>query len=165
VIRFEDLPEEFQAILAGHVHRQQILTGRRRSQPNNRRVIYSGSTERTSFAEKDEEKGYFDITFDRTNGDRWDMGSFKFKRLPSRPMADLIIDRQLEAGRLEQFLRNQIPQLHRDSIVRIKGNGKPVNPELKQKLTASFLRSVFPGTMNVELSADFRPARRRPSKK
>jgi DNA repair exonuclease SbcCD nuclease subunit len=164
VIRFNDLPEGFQAILAGHVHRQQILTGRRRSEPNNRRVIYSGSTERTSFAEKDEDKGYFDITFDRTNGNRWGIGSFKFKRLPARPMTDIVVDRQLAVGRLEEFLKEQIPQLHRDSIVRIKGNGKPVNPELKHKLTASFLRGLFPDTMNVELSADFRPPRKRNKK-
>jgi len=163
VIRFQDLPDGFQAILAGHVHRQQVLTDRRRSSRAARRVIYAGSTERTSFAEKDEDKGFFDITFNPNGADQWEIGSFGFKRLPVRPMADIIIDRNLDSRELESFLSARISQLDQDSIVRIKGNGKPVDTDIKQKLTVEFLKRMFPATMNVELSSDVRPARRRPA--
>ncbi len=146
VIRFKDLPDGFQVILAGHVHRQQILTGRRRSDSDGRRVIYAGSTERTSFAEKNEDKGFFDITFDPAGNDHWEVGSFGFKRLPARPMADIIIDQHLDSRKLELFLVDRISRLPEDAIVRIKGNGKPVNPVHKQMLTAPFLRKIFLAT-------------------
>jgi exonuclease SbcD len=160
VIRFRDLPAGFQAILAGHVHRQQILTGRRQADRADRRVIYSGSTERTSFAEKDEDKGFFDLTFNPNGNSQWELGSLGFKHLPARPMADIIIDRELDNRKLKPFLVDRISRLPGDAIIRIKGNRKPVNPAIKQMLTASFLKGLIPVTMNVELSSDFRPPKR-----
>jgi exonuclease SbcD len=163
VVRFQDLPEGFQAILAGHVHRQQILTERRRPGRIDRRVIYAGSTERTSFAEKDEDKGFFDITFNPTDDNHWALGSLGFKRLPVRPMAEIVIDRRLDGQKLESFLKARISQLARDSIVRFKASCRPVDPVIKRKLTAEFIRKIFPPTMNVELSSDFRLPGKRPA--
>jgi len=46
------LPREVEAVLCGHVHRHQVLRA-----PGLPPIIYSGSTERTSFAEAGETKG------------------------------------------------------------------------------------------------------------
>lgn len=46
------LPRDFEAVLCGHIHRHQVLRA-----PGLPPVIYSGSTERTSFAEASETKG------------------------------------------------------------------------------------------------------------
>jgi DNA repair exonuclease SbcCD nuclease subunit len=58
VIRTTDIPCGFSAILAGHIHRFQVITEDLRSRPLAAPVFYPGSIERTSFAEKDEKKGY-----------------------------------------------------------------------------------------------------------
>jgi len=52
VIPRSALPREVEAVLCGHVHRHQVLRA-----PGLPPVIYSGSTERTSFAEAGETKG------------------------------------------------------------------------------------------------------------
>lgn len=58
VIPGKAIPGGFAAVLAGHIHRHQVLTrdlaGRRLASP----VLYPGSTERTSYAEQGETKGY-----------------------------------------------------------------------------------------------------------
>ena len=57
VIHGRDLPGDFDAILCGHIHRAQVLTHDLASRPFAAPVIYPGSVERTSFAERDEKKG------------------------------------------------------------------------------------------------------------
>jgi exonuclease SbcD len=50
VVRRADLPRDAAAVLCGHIHRHQVLTG------DGPPVVYAGSTERTSAAEAGEEK-------------------------------------------------------------------------------------------------------------
>lgn len=57
VIALEDFPNNFDLILSGHIHRAQVIYTR-----NNTPVVYPGSIERTAFAEKDEEKGFYEST-------------------------------------------------------------------------------------------------------
>ena len=59
VIRASDIPRGLTAVLAGHIHRRQVLTSDLKGRPLAAPVFFAGSTERTSFAEKDESKGYF----------------------------------------------------------------------------------------------------------
>ena len=77
VIDVHALPPGFAAILAGHIHRHQVLQA---GSP----IIYCGSTERTSFAEKDETKGFCEMLLD-TDG----LANVAFHHLPTRPMLDL----------------------------------------------------------------------------
>jgi DNA repair exonuclease SbcCD nuclease subunit len=58
VIRVREVPASFDAVLTGHVHRHQALTADLRGHPLPTPILYPGSIERTSFAEKDEAKGY-----------------------------------------------------------------------------------------------------------
>ena len=52
------------AVLSGHIHRHQVLTCDLGGRPLAAPVLYPGSIERTSFAEKDEEKGYLVLEVD-----------------------------------------------------------------------------------------------------
>lgn len=172
VIRRRDLPPELDAVLCGHIHRQQILAdevgrspgGLCRSPNGSGRtppVIYPGSIERTSLAEKDEEKGYYELTWRRGAGGAWWMET-SFVRLPARPMVDVTIDSGVRRETLAAALGASISKLDPDSVVRLKPAGK-VDPAVATMLTVRFLREVFPSTMNVQLGGGFfdrRPNRR-----
>ena len=58
IVRGRDIPAGVAAVLCGHIHRSQVLNrdlaGKRLAAP----VLYPGSVERTSLAERDETKGY-----------------------------------------------------------------------------------------------------------
>ena len=85
VIRAADIPEGLTAVLSGHIHRFQVLTRDLKGHPLRAPVLYPGSVERTSFAEKDEKKGYLVLELDSGSPGkpalRW-----KFHELPARPM-------------------------------------------------------------------------------
>lgn len=57
VVRGRDVPGGFAAVLSGHIHRHQVLTRDLSRRPLAAPVIYAGSTERTSLAERFEAKG------------------------------------------------------------------------------------------------------------
>ncbi len=65
VVRGCDVPSGFAAVLSGHIHRRQVLTHDLGGQPLAAPVFYPGSVERTSFAERDEPKGYVWLEFSR----------------------------------------------------------------------------------------------------
>ena len=58
VIPGRSIPIGFGAVLAGHIHRQQVLSMDLSGRPLAAPVFYAGSTERTSGAERYEPKGY-----------------------------------------------------------------------------------------------------------
>ena len=58
VIPGRAIPRCFAAVLAGHIHRHQVLTHDLRGRTMGAPVFYPGSTERTSDAERFEEKGF-----------------------------------------------------------------------------------------------------------
>jgi DNA repair protein SbcD/Mre11 len=66
VIPGATIPDGFAAVLAGHIHRHQVLatdlSGRQLAAP----VFYPGSTQRTSAAECGEAKGYVTLEFEPT---------------------------------------------------------------------------------------------------
>jgi exonuclease SbcD len=61
VIPGHAIPSGFAAVLSGHIHRHQVLTHDLRGHPLASAVIYPGSTERTSSAERFEPKGYITL--------------------------------------------------------------------------------------------------------
>jgi DNA repair exonuclease SbcCD nuclease subunit len=73
VIRRSDLPRNVVATLSGHIHRHQIL--QRGDGPP---VIYAGSTERTSFAEAAETKGFVLLELDNAR-----VRACEFRPLPA----------------------------------------------------------------------------------
>ena len=85
VVRASDLPPGMTAVLCGHVHRHQVLRVDLAGRPLAAPVVYAGSTERTSFAEVDETKGFVSLVTG-SNGSAAAPLSMAFHALPARPM-------------------------------------------------------------------------------
>jgi len=158
VIRAADIPGDLLAVLSGHIHRFQVLTKDLRGRPIRAPVFFSGSTERTSFAEMGEKKGYITLEICDTEAGKGDsggsaeIGSWKFHELPVRPMIRL----ELEAGgmgrsELQSLIRRAIKDLPDDSIVNLRISGR-LSERSMEVLRAGSLRSLVPPTLNVSLS-------------
>ena len=59
VVRGSDVPPGFAALLSGHIHRAQVLARDLSGRPLAAPVLFAGSTDRVSFAERFEPKGSF----------------------------------------------------------------------------------------------------------
>tara|TARA_Y100000310_G_scaffold58210_1_gene53490 strand:- start:6096 stop:7160 length:1065 start_codon:yes stop_codon:yes gene_type:complete len=162
VVQMADIPPEFDAVLAGHIHRAQVLKRPRTN--GDMPVIYPGSTERTSFAERYEPKGFYEIDIVNEHGDDRRTVEARFHELPTRPMVDVAIDGIVSPDLLSIFLRERSAGLDADAIVRITCENELDEPILS-RLTASFLRSVFPATMSVQLGVNLYGEERRPKRK
>ncbi len=155
VIRRSDLPQDAVAVLSGHIHRRQILGNPKNQAGKFPPVIYPGSTERTSFAERHEKKGFYEIELTNSNKDSWGIQRLDFIELPARPMEDLFIERKVSSEDLSDFILRRVGELDPDSIVRLRCDAE-LDPEVKSILTSRYLREILPETMNYQFSADFR---------
>ncbi len=152
VIRGTDIPSGISAVLAGHIHRAQILRRDLQGQPLRAPVVYPGSVERTSFAERDEPKGYFVLEFDPFPPGR--MARADFVRLPARPMLHHTLNcADEEPAIMAQRLRAELAALNPEAVVRLELEG-PGATAVRSWLTAPQLRSLAPATMNIELAAE-----------
>jgi exonuclease SbcD len=86
VIRTADIPKKFLAVLTGHIHRFQFLEhnlrGKRLSVP----ILYPGSTEKTSVAEREETKGFIILAITRAQPEGSLVLKWSFHELPTSPM-------------------------------------------------------------------------------
>lgn len=152
VLRGRDVPAGFAAVLSGHIHRSQVLVrdlaGRRLASP----VLYPGSTDRTSFAERHEPKGTLVLRLS-SDGAAGSGGTaaWEFRELPVRPMVDLEIDPSGPAPSFAQRLRESLARLDPRSVVRIRLSAPP-QPEALPLLRAEALRSAAPAGMHVTLA-------------
>lgn len=150
VVQLRDVPDQFAAVLAGHIHRHQVLEHDLQGRAAPAPVLYPGSIERTSFAEKSEAKGYMVLVFrpDRVTGgsiSEWD-----FCRLPARPMVtkDIHVD-STSAVDLRSIVRAAVDDAPTDAVLRIRVHvGSDRDTDLG--LSAANLRALTPPTMNVE---------------
>jgi DNA repair exonuclease SbcCD nuclease subunit len=158
IVRGRDIPAGLAVVLCGHIHRSQVLTrdlmGRELAAP----VLYPGSVERTSLAERDEPKGYLilELEADPESGGR--LERWEFRELPARPMFALIVEAtDLGPEALENRIRDELGQLPIEAVVdlRIEGELSPASGEV---IRAAGLRRLHPETMTVALR--FRPPRR-----
>lgn len=146
------IPGNFAAILSGHIHRSQILThdlsGRKMAAP----VIYPGSIERTSFAERKEDKHYVLLEFEPDGSAKGKLSGIQFIQLPARPMVSIEVDPgKFVREELEGYLKTEFSNVDPDAIVRLKILGEMTN-ETAPVLRAPYLRELAPVTMNVSLS-------------
>lgn len=151
VLPMSDLPPDFDAVLAGHIHRRQILH-RRRADGTSMPVAYPGSTERTSFAERGEPKGYFELTLSGVAREERGL-HIDFVPLPARPMEEILIGNGVGPHELPGFLRDGFAALDPDAVVRVRCADE-VPHETRRALTARLLRATAPSTMNVEVASD-----------
>jgi DNA repair exonuclease SbcCD nuclease subunit len=154
VIKISQLQQPFAAILSGHIHRFQVLNHDLSGNPVTVPVIYPGSTERTSFVEKDEAKGY--IILELAKGEPLNPGGtlkhWQFYPLPNRSMIQLEVDSDgLTGKRLEEYLKINIERFPTDAVVQIRVKGQ-LSPDCLPILSAPSLREWVPGTMNISIS-------------
>jgi DNA repair exonuclease SbcCD nuclease subunit len=160
VVRLADLPAELTAVLAGHIHRSQVLETDLRGRPCPVPVLYPGSIERTAFAEKDEPKGF--LTVDITPDPGGAVLDWTFRNLGARPMIvrPLRVEGLGEAA-LEAELRRALAAEPADAVLRLEADGPPIE-DAAPALRAARLRELAPTTMNVEVRIPgVRPGRRR----
>jgi DNA repair exonuclease SbcCD nuclease subunit len=154
VIRLHDIPPEFSAVLSGHIHRRQILTKDLKGQAIATPVLYPGSIERTSPAERDEKKGYILVHIKKGSQNHGPDLSWSLVDLPTRTMHKIRLSAQgLEPQKFRALLREKLAGLDADSVVNLSIQG-PVSAECLPILRASSLRSLAPPQMNITLAAE-----------
>jgi DNA repair protein SbcD/Mre11 len=150
VIPGRALPPGFAAVLCGHVHRPQRLDRDLRGRPLATPVLYPGSVERTSFAERRERKGY--LLFELEPGDTGgELRALRFVELPTRPMELVELD-DASPALLERHLASALAGLPPDAVVRVRlaGSAPP--------FSAARLRALAPASMTIEWAWRGRPA-------
>lgn len=151
VIPRSQLPQEAAAVLCGHIHRQQVLGGLHGIGPP---VLYPGSIERTSFAEKDENKGFYDLRFSRPEGGDWSLEETTFIQMPARPMVDLYLEKNLDANNVLDFIQAQVAQIDPQAVIRLRCH-PDLEPSVRGMVTSRVLREMLPETINYQFSSDF----------
>jgi exonuclease SbcD len=156
VIPGANIPGDFAAVLSGHIHRSQMLTHDLRGNPLAAPVIYPGSVERTSFAERKEDKHYVMMGVTKSGRGVGELTEVSFLTLPTRPMHTIVIDGSSCSGsELATRIRQRLSQVNPDAIVRIRIRGG-ITDDGREVLRAASLRSLAPPSMNVSLSFDSR---------
>ena len=108
------IPKGFQLFASGHLHRHQ------KSIINGTPVIYPGSTERASFNEEGDEKGFCWLELDKTG-----ILHQEFHPTPARPMATLDARVTGEGGSLTRQIQDALErQSSGEKILRVRVLGK-----------------------------------------
>ncbi|MFX1534789.1 MAG: exonuclease SbcCD subunit D [Promethearchaeota archaeon] len=151
VLPLSMLPQSFDYIALGHVHRYQQFFSRHLREHT--QVVYPGSVERTSFAECYEKKGYI-IASVRINTETSEKNTeLTFSELPTRPMyqMEVVIDEGSEDEAIIIEIEQKLKEIKRDSIVYFKILGYTdgslrsllgsVIPEWKKKFQLKVLKA------------------------
>lgn len=152
VIRPGDIPADFAAVLAGHIHRHQVLVRDLSGAPLASRIFYPGAIDRVSFAERGEAKGFLMLSLNSKarNIDR--VVSFKFHQLPTRPMVTINIHPQKTSNDLVlKLLQDRLANLPNDAIVKVVIPGE-IQGNLLEVLKAQSLRRLAKPGMNISTS-------------
>jgi DNA repair exonuclease SbcCD nuclease subunit len=150
VIKASDIPAGFAAVLSGHIHRCQVIAKDLKGKALHAPVFYPGSIERTSFAEKDEKKGYLTLELATDGLKSGRLSRWRFHELPTRPMIQLNLHLgNMDAAMLRSYLESTIGELPEDGIVKLKIFGR-MSQEVMAVLRAASLRAIAPPTMNID---------------
>jgi len=132
----KDINENYNGYLSGHIHPQQIIY--KKTDSMEIPVIYPGSVERTSFAEKRETKGYYLIIIQKQL-ERIKIMT-KFNTLQSRPMIDIVVENNYSLEQTIDYLVNELSKVEERSIIRIQAE----KSEYLNQIKYSFLSSLMP---------------------
>ena len=158
VIPGRAIPAGFAAVLCGHIHRAQVLNldlaGGALAAP----VVYPGSVERTSLAERDEAKGFvtLELAADRERGGR--LVGCRFHPLPTRPMRLLPLDgRGLDRDELARRLAVLLATQPANAVVHLDLRG-PLLAGAEAALRAAPLARLTPPGMVVTVRLETAPS-------
>jgi len=148
VVRAAELPDDVAVVLCGHIHRHQLLRHDLRGRPLPAPVVYAGSVERTSFAERDEAKGFVTATV-AAGGRGGRLLACEFHALPARPMRVHEVADGSEAAELERGIRAALRKAPPDVVLQVR---VPEALAGAEALRAARLRALAPATANVTVS-------------
>jgi DNA repair exonuclease SbcCD nuclease subunit len=151
VVRIRDVPSEFAAVFAGHIHRHQVLTTDLARRPVSTPVLYPGSPERTTFAEAGETKGFMVVRIGVDAGATKARVAWEFRELPARPMVrgEIAVEGMSETA-LAIAVEDVIAAAPADAVLSIRLTGVPSEAQWRV-VSSARLREVAPRTMNVEV--------------
>lgn len=152
------VPAGLAAVLSGHIHRHQVLQQDLRGRTMATPVLYPGSVERTSFAEKDEPKGY--LILELNPEQPRPLTGWKFTQLPARPMVQATLDAQ--SGAWDTQLMNVLGATPQDAVLQLRVRG-PLDELGRAVLRAENLRSLAP-QMNINVVPESRSPERSPQR-
>ena len=143
----EWVPGEFTAVLSGHIHRAQQLTHTLSGEELSVPVIYPGSIERTSVAERFEEKSFTTLSL------WWEKGIFfreiETHPLPARPMVKVIVAvDDYPPDQVLVHIQGQLSLIKPDAVVRVELTGQRAD-QVQRSISAARLRSCAPSSMNI----------------
>ena len=143
------IPQAVTAVLSGHIHRSQTLTHALDGLPLPAPVIYPGSIERTSFAERFEEKHFVLLEIHPSHPKSQLEASLI--DLPTRPMVKVEVPIQIDDKEgIKGKIREVLFKLDPDSIVQVHLTG-PGASSLQGMLSNRDLRGLAPRAMNITL--------------
>jgi DNA repair exonuclease SbcCD nuclease subunit len=145
VVRARDLPADVAVVLCGHVHRHQVVRHDLLGRPPSAPVVYAGSVERTSFAERDETKGFVVATIG-AGGSGGRLLACEFRPLPARPMRVHEVSGATTVQGLEREIRAVIADSPSDVVLQLR---MPEALAWAEPLRADRLRALAPRTANV----------------
>jgi DNA repair exonuclease SbcCD nuclease subunit len=146
VVRAGDLPGDVAVVLCGHVHRHQVLRRDLRGRPLRAPVVYAGSVERTSFAERDETKGFV-VAAIGAGGPGGRLVACDFRPLPARPMR--VHDLPDRGRDLEREVVAAITAAPPDVVLQLRVSAALAGAEA---LRAERLRALGPPSANVTVA-------------
>ena len=155
VVRARDLPGDVAVVLCGHVHRHQLLRSDPRGRPLPAPVVYAGSVERTSFAERDETKGFVMATI-AAGGPGGRLLACDFRSLPARPMRVHEVAATSSVSGLEQQIAAAVAAAPPDVVLQLR---VPEALASAPALRAARLRALGPPTATVSVSVRLRSGR------
>jgi len=143
----EWVPDDFAAVLSGHIHRAQQLDHTLDGQTLPVPVIYPGSIERTSIAERFEEKSFRLLNLTWENGEM--IQELETHPLPTRPMLKVSVPvRDHAPDQILIHIRGQLSLINPDAVVRVELTGNRAE-QIQRSITAASLRAAAPGSMNI----------------
>ena len=148
VVKANDLPGDVAVVLCGHVHRHQVLRSDLRGRPLPAPVVYAGSVERTSFAERDETKGFV-MAAVGGGGRGGRLLACEFRPLPAREMRVLEVPETSSASGLERAIAAAIAASPPDVVLQVR---VPEALAGAPALRAARLRALGPPSANLSVS-------------
>ena len=160
VLRGHAVPRGIAAVLSGHIHRAQILREDQGGRPLAAPVVYPGSIERTSFAERLEAKGVWDLRF-RPGDGGGRLLSAQFTELPTRPMCRIDVSGAWQhASALREHVAALLRAVAPRSVVHVHAS-PPLRDELVRALRIKDLRAWAAPDVIVSVSVGPRAVRPR----
>ena len=163
VLPARSIPPGFAAVLAGHIHRHQTLIRDLARRPLAAPVVYPGSSERTSFAERAEPKGFVILEVEPAKDRGGRLAGLAFHELPARPME--VVDVKvtgLAPDALTRRLAEILCDVPRNAVVQLRCRGR-LEAGSERALRTETLRDLHsPGMMvSVRFTPPDRPGDQR----